>query len=110
MWIPEWHGNIWVRGMTALERDSYEESLIDPRTNKQNLQNARAKILVKAVISEDGQRLFAEGQLGELGKKSAKPVDRIWDKVRHLSGMTAKSQEEIEEDFVKAPSESVPTA
>jgi hypothetical protein len=105
--VPEWKGTVRVRGLTGRERDAYEASLLEQRgrNTKANLQNARAKLVVLAVVDSRGQRMFTEAQIPQLGAKSAAALDRIWKKARDLSGMSDEDVEELTLGFDDAPSE-----
>ena len=66
--VPEWGGEVYVRTMTGLERDSWEGSIVKMkprRVNGRNIQepeiifaNARAKLLAKVLCDENGKSLF----------------------------------------------------
>lgn len=102
--VPEWGGTVLVRPFTATERDRFELVLARARDNPGNAQ-VRAQMAGRCIVDEDGKRLFTDGELGELGSKSAAALDRIIDKVRDLSGMNAASQEAAVEDFGEAPND-----
>jgi hypothetical protein len=115
--VPEWGGDVIVKGMTGTERDAFEAG-IRPK-GVLDLRNARAKLLVKVLVNENGTRLFADVQAGELGKRSAIVIERIYDVAARLSGMTEEAEAEIEgnseaptgpEDGVGSPSSSLATS
>lgn len=93
---PEWGCTVRVRSLTNAERDEYEESLLNTRSKHQkvNMKFARAKLLVRCCVKEDNSQLFDETDLMVLGRKSAKPVDRLFSVAQKLSGI---SDEDIEE-------------
>ena len=113
--IPEWNGSIVVREATAIERDEYEESLVRPhlvgkKTElKTDFRNSKARLVVKCVIDDKGDRVFGDKDAEALGGKSAAVIDRIFQVVRRLSGMALKSEEELEKNFEGGPSESLPS-
>lgn len=88
--IPEWGGQVYVRGMSGSERDSFEASVIELRgsTQKVNLQNVRAKLVSLTACDEEGNRLFSDSDVVELGKKSATALQRIFDVAQKLSGFS----------------------
>jgi hypothetical protein len=73
--VPEWGGDVWVRCMTATERDEWEASVVTMDNKGQNpkadLRNIRAKLVVRCVIDEAGVRVFGEEDTVALGAKSA---------------------------------------
>ena len=109
--VPEWSGSVWVRELTGTERDEYEQSLMSVRqVGRQTeiqprLDNAKARLAVKCIISAEGQRLFKDKDAGELGKKSAAALNLIVDTVQRLSGMTTDDIESLRGNSSIDPSE-----
>ena len=90
--IPEWGGHVFVRGLTARERDEFEIS-IGESLNQDNL---RARLVVLGACDEEGERLFNTKDAHALGKKNAAAVDRLFDAIQRLSAMTPDALETIE--------------
>lgn len=88
--VPEWGGDVLVRGMTGLERDQYETSILDQRGKKAkvDLLNARARLASMTIVDEKGDRVFTDADVVALGKKSAAALDRIYDVAAALSGIS----------------------
>lgn len=103
--VPEWGGKVLVRGLTASERDQYEESLIVTKGKDRglNMQHARAKLAQIACIDEAGNRLFTAEDIPALGRKSSKALDRVTKAAQRLSGI---GDDELEE--LSSPSETTP--
>ena len=95
--VPEWGGNVLVRGMTGAERDAFEASVITGRgANRQvNLQNIRAKLVARSVVDEAGAQIFTEADIEALGGKSALALERLFDVASRLSGIGAVELEEL---------------
>lgn len=102
--VPEWGGEVLVRGLSGTERDAWEQSIIDmkqaaARKNGAGLDydfaNFRAKLVARCIVDEDGQRLFGEGEIGLLGKKSAAALDRVFAVAQRLSGLSSQDVEEL---------------
>ena len=104
---PEWGGKVRVRGLTGTQRDAYEGSLISGNGSdrKMNLANARAKMVVLAVVDGDGRPIFSPDDVRALGRKSALPIERIFDVARRLSGMTDQDVEKLTENFGGDPND-----
>lgn len=104
---PEWGGKVRVRGLTGTQRDAYEASLISGNgaDRKMNLANARAKMIVLAVVDNDGRPIFTADDVRALGRKSALPIERIFDVARRLSGMTEADVDKLTENFGSDPSD-----
>lgn len=95
--VPEWGVRVQVRGMTAAERDAFEQSTFEMRGKnvKLNLANARARLVAICCVDFDGQRLFADGDVSTLGQKSGKAVDRLYAVAQRLSGLRKEDIEEL---------------
>jgi hypothetical protein len=103
--VPEWGGEVYVRTMTGLERDSWEGSIVKMkprRVNGRNIQepeiifaNARAKLLAKVLCDENGKSLFSEHQVDVLGGKSAAALDKCFTVAQKLNHLTNEDVEEL---------------
>lgn len=95
--IPEWNGFVFVKGMTAKERDGFEASIIrmNGKVRKVDMRDLRAKLVSKSICDKDGKLLFDEKDIKELGEKSASAVQRIFTVAQELSGLTDEDAEEL---------------
>lgn len=103
--VPEWNGTVLVRGMTGKERDAFEVSLLQPGRGgrrEMNPANARAKVVARCVVDEDGNRVFTDGDANELGDLPAGGLDRVYGVAARLSGMGDGDQEDAVRDFALA--------
>jgi hypothetical protein len=100
--VPEWGGEVLVRGLTGAERDAFEAEIAERRGKKVqfNLRNFRAKLVVRTVVDEKGKRLFTDQDVKWLGDKSAQALSRVFDKAAELSGL---SEDDIEELTKNSP-------
>lgn len=98
--VPEWDGTVRVRGLSGEDRDAYEAEFVDAKGKPaaQRLRNIRAKLLVKCLVDEDGNRLFADNQAKALGAKNGAVVDRLFDVARRLSGIGQDAVAEGKDD------------
>jgi hypothetical protein len=92
--VPEWGGDVIIRGMTGTERDGFE-AMVRPK-GVMDLRNYRARLLVRVLVNVNGTRLFADVQAADLGKQPAKVIDRLYDVAARLSGMADDDTEELE--------------
>lgn len=99
--VPEWNGSVRVRGLSGTQRDDYESSIIQQNGNdrKVNLTNARAKLVARCLVDEGGHLLFTLDDVRALGRKSARALERVFDKARELSGMAEGDVERLAENF-----------
>lgn len=104
--VPEWGGSVLVRALSGKERDAYEASLmlIRGKTQIPNLANMRAKLVARAIVDEDGKRLFTDQDVNALGLKSAAALNRVHDVVQELSGLNEGATEDAEENSDAAQS------
>lgn len=82
--VPEWGGTVRVRGLSAAERDSFEASV----ATTQDLSNLRARLVVLSLVDEEGNRLFKDSEATLLGQKNGVVINKLFDVVRELSGMS----------------------
>jgi hypothetical protein len=95
--IPEWGDSVLVRGLTGLERDKFEESVLEQRgkVTRVKLQNARARLVMLSTVDAEGKQLFGVEDVAALGQKNAAALDRIYDVAARLSGITDEDMEEL---------------
>lgn len=99
--VPEWGGQVRVKGLSGTERDRFEQDSIDQRgkANKLNLANIRARLLVLCLVDEQGNRLFQRSDIDLLGQKSAVALNRVFEAARRLSGLNQEDVDELAENF-----------
>lgn len=100
--VSEWKEGAFVRvkAISGSERDEYEGFVAgDRKSGKLNTRNMRARLLVLALIDEDGKRLFTINDLESLGRKNAAVIDRLYDVATELAGISKSEEEAIEENF-----------
>lgn len=110
--VPEWGVSVWVRGLTSAERDDYESELLEITEDGDKVlhrENARAKLLVRAVVDEDGNRVFGDEDVEALGEKSGRATDRLFDVAQELSGVTEEDVEELAGNSPGGPGEGSPS-
>ena len=90
--VPEWNGEVSVRGLTARERDSFEASI----GAAANLENLRARLVVLCLVDDEGKRIFKDTDAKALGEKNAQVVNRLFEECRVMSGMTDADVVELE--------------
>ena len=93
--VPEWGGSLYIRMLTASERDKFEASCVGTG-KKQNLSNIRARLVVLCACDEAGERLFTDGDAEALGRKSAAAVDKVLGACSKLNGFSSQDIEDLE--------------
>lgn len=118
--VPGW-GTVRIKDLSAGERDRLEASLVTERKERQadgrvrtvtatNLANVRARFCAACIVGEDGRQLFTEQDVQRLGAKSAKALDRIFDRVKARNGLDDRAVDELVENFSNDQSDGSPSA
>ena len=105
--VPEWGGSVKIRSITAFERDSFEQSIIDGK--KTNMSNIRARFCALIIVDDKGDRVFGDLDMAILGRKSGKALGRIFDAGQKLNGFSKEDFEELEKNSGKTPTDDLPT-
>lgn len=102
--IPTLGGRVYVRAMSATERDAWEteqwrrqqEVVAGRAVGLPNaLVNIRARLVARTACDETGKLLFTVEQAAELGKSRADVLDAIWNVARRLAGLTKEDEAEL---------------
>lgn len=96
--VPEWGGEVMVRGLTGSERDAWEAETFTVTARgvqSVNLRDMRARLVARCVVDEAGQRVFGDADVVALGAKSAQALQRVFEAAQRLSGLTAADIEEL---------------
>lgn len=93
--VPEWGGTVYVRRLTADERDIFEFNMIKTQTTGKGL---RASYVGLALVDETGQRLFEDEEIPILGTKFAGAVDRIFEVVARINKITEQDIKDLEKN------------
>lgn len=94
--VPEWGGEVMVYGLTAGEKDAYEDGMINTsKKSKVTLMGATARLCAMCIRDEKGNRIFTDADVAALGKKSSAAMERISKVAQKLSGMGKDDIEEI---------------
>lgn len=104
---PEWGGTVRIASISGAQRDAFEASIREGKGKDAdvNLRNLRAKLIVLCAVDENGRKLFTTADLGALGKKNAKPLDRLFDACKRIAGMSEEDVKVMTEDFGQTPDE-----
>lgn len=100
--VPEWGGEIRLRGLSGHDRDRFEAlSLVKGKggTKEVNHKNLRARLIAACAINEDGSLMFEPSDILHLGQKSAKPLEKLFSAASRLSGMSSKDVDELTENL-----------
>ena len=99
--VPEWGGDVLVRGLTGAQRDEFEASVVVGKGSNRdvNIKNLRAKLVALSVVDEAGALLFTDKDVDALGKKSAVALQRVFDTAQRLSGLSEADVEDLQKNL-----------
>lgn len=112
--VPEWGGYVFVKGMTASERDQFE-TIIANRSNELGgegrtvMDNFRAALAAFTIVDKNGERLFDLDDVEALNQKSAAALQRIYEKSKTLSRIGNDDVEELTKNSDSGQPEGSPT-
>ncbi len=101
--IPEWGGTVYVRPMSAGERDRWEGDLLERSEKRKEgvakaVENLRAVFLSKCLCDQDGKLLFGPDDIEALSGKSYRAVDRAYEAAQSLNGLSEADVAELEKN------------
>jgi len=97
---PELNWLIVVQGMSGIERDGWEKSLISGRGKRRevNTENVRAKLAVKSIVDKPGghgQRMFSDGEAVVLGQLRVDVLNKVYEAAQRVNGVTDEDIDEL---------------
>ena len=95
--VPEWGGDVYVRGMTGAERDKFELDLAQRRKLGKSTR-FRASLVVATVCDEAGNPIFLAKDVDAIDAMPAAGLDRVTTIATRLSGIGADDAEELEKN------------
>lgn len=109
--VPEWGGDVWVKGLTGAERGQYEKSILTIRGKDQtiNMAHIRAKLASLSICDEAGARLFTDADVEALDGKSAAALERVFTVAMRLSGLGEQDVKELATEIAADPFAVSPT-
>jgi len=99
--VPEWGGEVQVRGMIGRSRDEYEASMATVKGGKlvPDTENSLAKLVSRCIVGEDGEPMFTPRDVHALGEKSSAALERVGKVAARLSGMDSGEAAVLEKLF-----------
>lgn len=98
--VPEWGGEVDVRGLSGADRDSFEDETVKFNGGERvvNVINLRARLCARCMVDEKGERMFSEDEVAELGRKSGAALARVFAAAQRLSGLSPEDVKELEKN------------
>jgi hypothetical protein len=98
---PEWGGDVFVRTLTALDRDAWEQETYTARQAAGRIGksvNVRASLCARVICDAAGARVFSDEDIAALGAKSGRVLDRLFEVAQRLNGIGVADVEELEKN------------
>src|SRR5204862_7582190 len=92
--LPELAGSVFVRSMSAGQRDRLENAFL-----KSPGQHVRARVAAYCLCDEKGDPLFSEADLPALSDLPASVLDRVYEAGLRLSRLLGRDREELEKNL-----------
>jgi hypothetical protein len=90
--VPEWGGDVFCKTLSGTERDAFEESY-----SENKMKAFRCRFLVLTLSDDKGERLFADSETTDLGKKSSVVINRLFDAAWKHNAFTTEAVEALGE-------------
>lgn len=106
--VKEWGGSVRLQELSASDRDMWEnESFVlnaDGTGAKFNPKHARARLVVRCLVDDQGRRLFMDDEVAAIGSLSAATVQRLFNAARKLNAISDEDISELEGNSDAGPS------
>ena len=91
--VPEWGGSVGVKVISGTARDKFESFYTEKK-----MDNFRVRFLAEALCDEQGEKLFTDADVEELGKKSSIVINRLFAAAFSHSAFTGEAVNELGKD------------
>lgn len=96
--MPDWGEPVYIKGMSAAEKDDFEAAQVSLNAKGKALHNFRARLVVATACDEQGNRVFSDEDVDALGELPAKDVAKLFDVATKLNGMSKEDVEDLEKN------------
>ncbi len=116
VYVPEWDLTVWVKMLSAGERDAYEDDSLKRQGKGRkteyvaSLRDHRARLLVRVLVDEAGERIFSNADMGLLSNMPVAPIQRLYNVAIELNEISEEDEEELLGNSGTAPAEPSSTA
>lgn len=86
--LPELGGTVYVKAMTAGEREQFEQDMTSNDLVKSK--KVRATVFANSVTDENGNRLFTPDDIDSINSLPASIVSKVFDKSNELNGINTQ--------------------
>lgn len=89
--VPEWGGAVLLRRLTCDDKDKFYAKSREKDVKPISL---FAWVLTRSIVGDDGNLIFVPTDAAKLAQKSALVVERLFDHVQKINGMTPEAHDE----------------
>lgn len=86
--VDVWGGQVRVAVMSGKAKDMFEQTV--STNGKVDIRNIRAKLAAATIVDENGNLIFNENDIEELGKLSCADLDKVAEVAQRLNILTDK--------------------
>jgi hypothetical protein len=99
--VPIGHGawpDLYVRTMTAADRDAWEGEQYTAAKAGNGFNNVRAKLVARTVVDGEGKRVFVDADAVTLGQLPADEIRHVFDIAARVNALTPDDAKELEKN------------
>lgn len=98
--VPEWGGEVKVRGLNAKERVEIASTAMDAdgKIDNEHALEMLVKLPLLCMVDESGAQLFTADDVERMQSKSSEALNRVFEAVLRLSALTDEVQAALKKD------------
>ena len=104
-----WGGDVYVKGTTAADFAKLQNRIVGADGKVRNLEDVQLLLASMTICDEQGELLFTEKDIVELGKKSSAPIQKIFKVAQRLSGLGDDEIEHLKDGLQENPTGDLPS-
>ncbi len=94
--IPEWDGHVYVRPLTNIEQDDWEEAITNATVGRSvSLRDVKARLVALTVVDAAGVRLLTMDDVAALGDARGSAINRIFRVAQRVNFVSNADVEEM---------------
>ena len=97
VYVEAWKDEVYVRTLTGVGRDAFEQAVTDARGKGErvNIAGLKALLVTLTVCDESGAALFGPEDAEALNAKCAAAIDHLYQVASRLNALTPADAEEL---------------
>lgn len=95
---PEWGGTLMIRALNGAQREEIEVRVNRAKATSEGhgWKGLKALVASYVIVGEDGKPLFTSKDFAAISEKSGAMLDRLFEHVMEVNGLTQKEEKSIE--------------